>query len=320
MENSRLDEEWALTVDHLVKVYGNGKVAVDDISFKVKKGSLFAFLGVNGAGKSTTINIICSILEKTSGRIVLEGHDLERERTAVKNIIGVVFQNSVLDNMLSVYDNLRFRTAFYSLSNEEAKNRIEEITNLLELRPILKQKVGTLSGGQKRRVDIARAIVHAPKFLILDEPTTGLDPKTRQIVWELIDKVRKETGMTVFLTTHYLEESDLATYVVIMDKGHIITEGSPNELKNRFSRDYLIVYRKLDKEFEKQLREDHLEFDYDTDKKSYRIVIKDTNEAKALLGRYGDEMADIEIKKGTMDDVFLSVTGRKNHGIEEEND
>ena len=320
MENSRLDEEWALTVDHLVKVYGNGKVAVDDISFKVKKGSLFAFLGVNGAGKSTTINIICSILEKTSGRIVLEGHDLERERTAVKNIIGVVFQNSVLDNMLSVYDNLRFRTAFYSLSNEEAKNRIEEITNLLELRPILKQKVGTLSGGQKRRVDIARAIVHAPKFLILDEPTTGLDPKTRQIVWELIDKVRKETGMTVFLTTHYLEESDLATYVVIMDKGHIITEGSPNELKNRFSRDYLIVYRKLDKEFEKRLREDHLEFDYDTDKKSYRIVIKDTNEAKALLGRYGDEMADIEIKKGTMDDVFLSVTGRKNHGIEEEND
>ena len=314
MENN----DWALSVEHLVKVYGNGKRAVDDISFNVKKGSLFAFLGVNGAGKSTTINIICSILDKTSGKIVLEGHDLEKERYEVKNIIGVVFQNSVLDNLLSVYDNLKFRTAFYSLSNEEAKKRIEEITELLELKPILNQKVGTLSGGQKRRVDIARAIVHAPRFLILDEPTTGLDPKTRQIVWELIDKVRQETGMTVFLTTHYLEESDLATYVVIMDKGHIITEGSPNDLKNRYSRDYLIVYRKKDESFEARLDKDGLIYDYDKDKKAYRVVIKDTAEAKALLSRYGNEMGDVEIKKGTMDDVFLTVTGRKDHNVEEE--
>lgn len=313
-------EETSLVVKHLVKVYHNGKRAVDDISFEVKRGSLFAFLGVNGAGKSTTINIICSILEKTEGKVTLEGYDLDQDREAIKNMIGVVFQSSVLDNMLTVYDNLRFRTAFYPLSKAEAKKRIDEIVNLLDLKPILKQKVGTLSGGQKRRVDIARAIVHAPRFLILDEPTTGLDPKTRQTVWETIDKVRKETGMTVFLTTHYLEESDLATYVVIMDKGKIITEGTPNELKNRFSRDYLIAYKKKDQGFAAKLKELGYEYDYDVEKKTYRIVIKDTAEAKKLLSIFPEELSDIEIKKGTMDDVFLSVTGRKGKKEDEEDE
>lgn len=303
------EKEYALEVKDLVKVYANGKTAVDHISFQVEKGSLFAFLGINGAGKSTTINIICSILEKTEGKIYVEGHDLDKERNAIKNIIGVVFQNSVLDGMLTVLDNLRIRTSFYSLSDKEAKRKIDDIVKLLDLGPILNQKVDTLSGGQKRRVDIARAIVHAPKFLILDEPTTGLDPKTRKIVWGLIDKIRKETGMTVFLTTHYLEESELATHVVIMNHGKIIARGTPNDLKNRYSHDYLIVYRKQSQELEDSLKADGYQFSYDHEKENYSIIIPNTAEAKKLLVRYDSMMNDIEIHKGTMDDVFLKVTG-----------
>lgn len=311
------EEDVALDVEDLVKVYSNGKVAVDHISFKVKRGSLFAFLGVNGAGKSTTINIICSILDKTEGKIALEGYDLDHDRLAIKNLIGVVFQNSVLDSMLTVLDNLKIRTAFYSMPKKVAEKKLDDIIHLLDLGQILNQKVGTLSGGQRRRVDIARAIVHAPKFLILDEPTTGLDPKTRQVVWELIDKIRRETGMTVFLTTHYLEESDLATYVVIMNHGKIIAEGTPNELKNTYSRDYLIAYSHKSKELEDRLIEDRYKYFYEAEKHVYRIEIKDTAEAKALLKNYDNLITDCEIKKGTMDDVFLSVTGGEGFENEE---
>lgn len=311
MEENKEYCPYALEVEDLVKVYANGKLAVDHISFKVQKGSLFAFLGINGAGKSTTINIICSILEKTEGKIYVDGHDLDKERNVIKNIIGVVFQNSVLDGMLTVLDNLKIRTSFYSLSNDEAQKKIDDIVKLLELEPILNQKVNTLSGGQKRRVDIARAIVHAPKFLILDEPTTGLDPKTRKIVWGLIDKIRKETGMTVFLTTHYLEESELATDVVIMNHGQIIARGTPNELKNEYSHDYLLVYRNRDEGFEQKIQGEGNRFEYDDEKKIYSIEVKDTKEAKRLLEKYDQDMPDVEIKKGTMDDVFLTVTGGK---------
>lgn len=319
MENKKTlkEEDVALDVKDLVKVYSNGKVAVDHISFKVKRGSLFAFLGVNGAGKSTTINIICSILEKTEGAIEVEGYDLDRDRLAIKNLIGVVFQNSVLDSMLSVRDNLKIRTSFYSMPKKVAAQKLEDIIRLLDLGPILDQKVGTLSGGQRRRVDIARAIVHDPKFLILDEPTTGLDPKTRQIVWELIDKVRRETGMTVFLTTHYLEESDLATYVVIMNHGKIIAEGTPNELKNLYSHDYLIVYSRESEELESKLRKGGCKFFYEREKHIYHIEIKDTAEAKKLLKDYDALINDCEIRKGTMDDVFLSLTGGEGFENEE---
>ncbi len=311
MEENKEYNPYALEVEDLVKVYANGKLAVDHISFQVEKGSLFAFLGINGAGKSTTINIICSILEKTEGKIYVDGHDLDKDRNIIKNIIGVVFQNSVLDGMLTVLDNLKIRTSFYSLSDKEAKKKIDDIVKLLELEPILNQKVNTLSGGQKRRVDIARAIVHAPKFLILDEPTTGLDPKTRKIVWGLIDKIRKETGMTVFLTTHYLEESELATDVVIMNHGRIIARGTPNELKNKYSHDYLIVYRNRNEDFEKKISLEGNPFEYDSEKSIYSIEVEDTKEAKRLLEKYDQDMPDVEIRKGTMDDVFLNVTGGK---------
>lgn len=300
---------YAVEIKNLTKTYGKLK-AVDNISFSVARGSLFAFLGVNGAGKSTTINIICSILDKDSGKIYVGGMDLDANPREIKKSIGIVFQTSVLDKELTVLQNLQIRTAFYGLNRAEAKNNIRNIINLLELEPILKQPVKNLSGGQMRRVDIARAMVHRPKLLILDEPTTGLDPKNRRIVWALIDRIRTETGMTVFLTTHYLEEAELATDVVIMDKGKIIAHGTPNELKNSYSSDVLVSYMPADSMFEAALAGDGYKFKYDTEKHAYRINIADTSVARRLMEKFPRQTADIEILKGSMDDVFLNVTGK----------
>ena len=301
--------DYSVEVEHLSKSYGEVK-AVNDISFRVRQGSLFAFLGVNGAGKSTTINIICSILKKDAGRVTVCGHDLDREGDRIKEEIGIVFQTSVLDKQLTVAENLDLRASFYGLSKAARKKNVERIVELLSLQPILKRPVGNLSGGQQRRVDIARAMVHDPRLLMLDEPSTGLDPKARLAVWSLIDGIRAETGMTVFLTTHYLEEAEKAGYVVIMDKGQIIAEGTPNELKNRYSYDSLLSYCKRDETFEKGLLAEGYRFSYDGEKRAYRIVIENSEAAKRLMQRFDGYTTDIEIIKGTMDDVFLNVTGR----------
>ena len=301
--------DYSVEVEHLSKSYGEVK-AVNDISFRVRQGSLFAFLGVNGAGKSTTINIICSILKKDAGRVTVCGHDLDREGDRIKEEIGIVFQTSVLDKQLTVAENLDLRASFYGLSRAARKKNVERIVELLSLQPILKRPVGNLSGGQQRRVDIARAMVHDPRLLMLDEPSTGLDPKARLAVWSLIDGIRAETGMTVFLTTHYLEEAEKAGYVVIMDKGQIIAEGTPNELKNRYSYDSLLSYCKRDETFEKGLLAEGYRFSYDGEKRAYRIVIENSEAAKRLMQRFDGYTTDIEIIKGTMDDVFLNVTGR----------
>ena len=301
--------EYSVTVEHLCKSYGEVK-AVNDISFTVRKGSLFAFLGVNGAGKSTTINIICSILKKDAGKVTVCGHDLDTQAEQIKNEIGIVFQSSVLDRQLTVWENLDIRASFYGLRRAEKKHNVDEIIELLSLQPILKRPVWNLSGGQQRRVDIARAMVHRPRLLMLDEPSTGLDPKTRLTVWSLIDKIRSETGMTVFLTTHYLEEAEKAGYVVIMDRGQIIAEGTPNELKNRYSYDSLLSYMKPDETFENSLARAGYSFIYDAVRKAYRIRVEDSDAAKRLMREFDRYTADVEVVKGTMDDVFLNVTGR----------
>ncbi|MCD8295035.1 MAG: ABC transporter ATP-binding protein [Clostridia bacterium] len=308
-QTAKPESGYALEIYNLVKSYDTVK-AVNDISLKVARGTLFAFLGINGAGKSTTINIICSILPKDSGKVIVCGHDLDTEAAAIKNDIGIVFQTSVLDRDLTVKENLDIRTSFYSMKKAEKKKSIDSIIELLHLEPILKQPVRTLSGGQLRRVDIARAMVHSPKLLILDEPTTGLDPKTRLQVWGLIDHIRTETGMTVFLTTHYLEEADKASDVVIMDKGRIIARGTPNELKNAYSNDRIVAYMPESGEFEGIMDRDGVKWSYDPEHDAYNIVIKDTADAKATLARYDSFITDMEIVKGNMDDVFLNVTGR----------
>lgn len=210
-----------IQINHLSKSFGNVK-AVQDLSFHVKTGELFAFLGINGAGKSTTINIMCGQLSKDSGSVVINAHDLDKDMDFIKSELGVVFQSSVLDSALSVYDNLQSRAALYGITGREFKKRIDELAEILDFKDLLKRTVGKLSGGQRRRIDIARALFHKPKILILDEPTTGLDPQTRRILWNVISDFRKNENMTVFLTTHYMEEAAEADYVVIIDDGKYI--------------------------------------------------------------------------------------------------
>lgn len=293
-----------IEIKNLEKSYGDNK-AVDNISFEVKEGSLFAFLGINGAGKSTTINIICSILKKDSGQVIINGCDLDTEAEKIKPLIGVVFQNSMLDGSLSVLDNLTTRAGFYGLKGAAWKERLAELSELLELDPILKKPLKNLSGGQKRRVDIARGLINLPKILILDEPTTGLDPQTRKNIWELIDNLRRKRKMTVFLTTHYMEEANKADKVVMLDKGHIVATDTPHRLKNKYSSDYLKVYMPRNEDFEAKVQSFEYLGDY------YLIKIKDSLEAKALIKEYDEFLNDFEVIKGDMDDVFLKITGKK---------
>lgn len=301
-----IDKDCILQIEHLSKSYGDLK-AVDDISLKVKKGSLFSFLGMNGAGKSTTINIICSILKKDSGKIYVNGYDLDKDVNKIKEEIGIVFQNSVLDNDLTVYQNLKVRASFYGFSKKEEKEKINNIVNLLQLNEILDKPINKLSGGQKRRVDIARSMIHNPKLLILDEPTTGLDPKTRLMVWNLINEIRNKTGMNVFLTTHYMEEAEESTYIVIMNKGKIISEGTPLELKNKYTSDYIKAYLDKNEQLEELLNKDKIQYSYFEENKFYKIYIKNSELSVELLNKYKDYIKDFEILKGDMDDVFLNA-------------
>ena len=242
-----------LEIEHLSKSYGNVK-AVDDISFDIERGEFFSFLGVNGAGKSTTINIITTVLPKDKGKITLAGHDLDKDPMFVRSKTGIVFQNSVLDQRLSVYDNLSSRASLYGLAGAEKKRRIGEISEMLGLDEFIKRPYSKLSGGQRRRTDIARALIHTPELLILDEPTTGLDPKTRKTVWETVERIRRQSGMSILLTTHYMEESDKADRIVIIDEGKLVAEGSPVQLKDRYSSDCVKIYRKQSDEADKLLK------------------------------------------------------------------
>ena len=293
-----------IEISSLSKRFGEVQ-AVNDLSFRVKEGELFAFLGINGAGKSTTINIMCGQLSKDSGTVQLSGVDLDSDPDSIKRNLGVVFQNSVLDKELSVQDNLQSRAALYGILGKAFRERLAELAGLLEFDDLLKRTVGKLSGGQRRRIDIARALIHRPKILILDEPTTGLDPQTRSTLWQVIGDLRKNEGMTVFLTTHYMEEAADADYVVILDSGMIAAEGTPLELKNTYTGDFITVYGAE----ESQIKQ--LGAPYETIRDAYRVSVPNTAAATELILKYPDIFRDYEITKGKMDDVFLAVTGKK---------
>lgn len=301
-----------LSVSHLVKRYGSF-TAVDDISFDVKRKALFAFLGENGAGKSTTINIITSILSKDAGKVILDGYDQDFYSDVVKSEVGIVFQNSVLDPLLSPVENLSIRAGFYGIVGKAWSRRLAKLSEMLELTPFLHRPVGHLSGGQRRRVDIARAMLHDPKLLILDEPTTGLDPQTRLSVWDLVDDLREKTGMTVFLTTHYMEEAEKASYALIVDRGRIIAQGTPHELKSEYSGDYVLAYGSVDAAWEERIRAEGRRFFYNRDAGHYRILVKDSSDALAFLEGHRDVAGDFEVLKGSMDDVFLNITGARQY-------
>lgn len=292
-----------IEIEHLYKNFGDVK-AVDDLSLKVKTGELYAFLGVNGAGKSTTISIICGTLAKTSGSVKVCGAD-ENNFDNAKKELGVVFQSSVLDKALSVRDNLKFRASLYGITGEKFEDRLKELDDLLHFSEFINRPVGKLSGGQKRKIDVARALIHKPKLLILDEPTTGLDPMTRKTLWEVIYPLQKNTGMTVFLTTHYMEEAAEADYVVIIDHGKIAAEGTPLELKNKYTGDFITLYTN-DENAVKSLGKP-----YESVQDGFRIAVKNTEEATSLIVARPELFRDYEIIKGKMDDVFIAVTSKK---------
>ena len=285
-----------IEVTGLKKRYGEVE-AVRGIDFTVPGGSLFAFLGVNGAGKSTTINILCSILKKDEGGVTINGFDL-----------GFVFQNTVLDSRLTVRDNLATRAALYGLRGKALNARLDFLRDTLDMGEFFNRPFGKLSGGQKRRADIARGLLHSPKTLFLDEPTTGLDPKSRQAVWNVVGRLKAETGMTVFLTTHYMEEAARADDVVIMDSGAIVAHGTPNELKNAYSGDYLLLYAPQDEATDKRLIDFGFAPKYERDR--YRIKIESGARAVEFFAKYPVYAADFELVKGDMDNVFLNATGR----------
>ena len=299
-----------IKIDHLSKCFGAVK-AVQDLSFRVKEGELFAFLGVNGAGKSTTINIMCGQLSKDSGTVEIDGADLDHDLDRIKRELGVVFQNSVLDGALSVRDNLQSRAALYGIKGAEFARRLSELAALLDFEKILNRPVGKLSGGQRRRIDIARALLHRPKILIFDEPTTGLDPQTRKLLWDVVTELRRTEKLTVFLTTHYMEEAADADYVVILDSGKIVGEGTPLQLKNIYAGDFVMIYG-VDEAAVKALGRA-----YTPVRDGWRIAVANTGEATKLIIENPALFVDYEITKGKMDDVFLAVTGKKLNGGEE---
>ncbi|MCI5961669.1 MAG: ABC transporter ATP-binding protein [Ruminococcus sp.] len=297
MENAHIIE-----IEHLKKSFGDVK-AVNDLSFNVRQGELFAFLGVNGAGKSTTISIICGQLDKDAGNVTVCGESIENGLDKITRRLGVVFQNSVLDQALSVRDNLRSRAALYGINGADFKKRLAELAELLDFGDLLGRTVGKLSGGQRRRIDIARALVHKPEILILDEPTTGLDPQTRKLLWEVVSDLRKKENMTVFLTTHYMEEAADADYVIILDSGKIAAEGTPLALKNRYTGDFITIYGLTDAQI------NELDMPHESLRDAIRVAVPDTAAATALIIKHPDLFRDYEITKGKMDDVFLAVTG-----------
>ena len=293
-----------IKIERLYKSFGD-VTAVNDLSFKVKRGELFAFLGVNGAGKSTTINVICGQLKKDGGSVEICGTSLDENADEIKRKIGVVFQFSALDKDLSVKENLESRAALYGIYGEEFKKRLAVLADNLAFKDFLNRPICKLSGGQRRRVDVARALIHDPEILILDEPTTGLDPQTRNALWNFISDLRTKNGTTVFLTTHYMEEAADADYVIILNKGKIAAEGTPLQLKNAYTGDFITLYGADEEEIKT------LGSSYEKIPNGYRLEVENTAAATKLIVAHPEIFKDYEITKGKMDDVFLAVTGKK---------
>ena len=296
----------AIEIKNLTKKYDEIE-AVRNISFNVEKNSFFALLGANGAGKSTTINIIATLLDFDSGLVSMNGYRLGKDDNKIREKIGIVFQNSMLDKLLSVKENLHIRGSFYGIKPHDIDARVSEINELLEILPFYNQKYGELSGGQKRKADIARALLNWPEILILDEPTTGLDPKSRKDIWELINRLRMEKDITIFLTTHYMEEVHDANKIVVMDRGQILAVGSSEELRQKYSSDRLKVLPR--KGFAERLTGDKMTHNVMNDK--INIPLKDCFEGHQLVETYSEYIEEFEILRGDMDDVFLNITGRK---------
>ena len=301
-------------MNHIIEVNGLKKSysavqAVKGLDFYVETGKIFAFLGPNGASKSTTIDIICTFLKSDAGTVEVDGHLLGRDDNAIRQSIGAVFQDGLLDPLLTVSENLHLRAGFYGLRGKQLETTIRDIAQRMGIGEIMNRPYGKLSGGQRRRCDIARALVNTPKILFLDEPTTGLDPQTRKSVWETITKLQHDTGMTIFLTTHYMEEAAEADYVIVIDNGNIVAKGTPSDLKERFTSDKLTLITKEPEALTKKLTENGLA----PEVVANRVTLKVSNTLAALplINTYQSDITGFTVTTGTMDDAFIAITGKE---------
>lgn len=297
-----------IEVSNLRKSYGNF-TAVKDISFYVEEGKLFSFLGPNGAGKSTTIDTLCTLMDFNSGNVTINGLDLRHDSRAIRQIIGVVFQDSVLDALLSVRENLNIRAGLYTSDKAKIKNAVYEAAAATELDEFIDRPYGKLSGGQRRRADIARALINTPKILFLDEPTTGLDPQTRQSIWNTIRQLQIKTGMTIFLTTHYMEEAAESDYVIVIDHGKVAAKGTPAELKTQYATDTLRLSVSDEAAMRQNMRE--LELDFNIWAGEFIVKLPNTMAAMPILEKCRAYISSFQVLQGTMDDAFIGITGKE---------
>ncbi|MDF1509143.1 ATP-binding cassette domain-containing protein [Robertmurraya sp. DFI.2.37] len=304
--------ESIIVVKDFVKKYGSF-TAVNKISFEVKRGSIFALLGPNGAGKSTTINTLCTISEKTSGFLTIDGKDVSREKEAVRREIGVVFQDSTLDQKMTVEENLRMHAHFYAIPKSLVNERIVFCLRVVDLLEWRKEVVGRLSGGMKRRVELARSLLHLPKLLILDEPTTGLDPQTRTSIWDYLIKLQKEEDLTILLTTHYMDEAEICNQVAVIDHGKVVAFDQPKHLKEKYTKDKAYLRTSNEQELERLLKDGNFVY-HQNSFGEFMIEVNHLSELLKMMNEHSPYITDMEIKKGTLNDVFLEITGSEIRG------
>ncbi len=300
----------AIEINQLTKCYGS-LTAVDHISFSVEQRELLGFLGVNGAGKSTTINMLSTLIAPDGGTASICGCELGKQDEAIRRRIGIVSQQNCLDDLLTVRENLLCRGMLHGASRSGARERLSRLCRIFTLEELLHKRYRTLSGGQKRRCEIAAALMHTPEILFLDEPTTGLDPATRKEVWETIETLRRSTNMTVFLTTHYMEEAARAGRIVIISKGRILAQGTPHGLKEQYAADTLKLYCSGDRTAAIAARLARKGYTATVVDAGLQLTVSRTMDALPLLEELRDRISGFEVVQGTMDDVFLKVVGKE---------
>jgi len=304
-----------IKVENLTKRF-NGITAVDNISFEVEEGTIFGFLGPNGAGKTTTINILCTLLSPTSGKAYIAGHDCMKESAAVRKAIGIVFQDTTLDKDLTAYENLIFHAYLYNVPKDEMKQRVSDVLRFVGLHERKDDLVKKFSGGMKRRLEVARGLIHRPRVLFLDEPTLGLDPQSRTNLWEFITELPKKHNVTIFMTTHYMEEAEVCNRIAIIDKGKIIAMGSPEELKRMVSGDVVYI-RTADNVHAKQEIEKLLNTPV-SEKEGELYMTCDMGDTciPEMIRKIGEKVLSVRLQRPTLNDVFLKLTGKAIRGEE----
>jgi len=302
-----------IVVKDLVKRYGSF-TAVDHVSFEVERGSIFGFLGPNGAGKSSTIHALCTISGFTSGVLTIDGIDVGRDKDGARSRIGVVFQDCTLDPKMTVDENLHMHGCFYGMPKALIRERSRFVLELVDMTDWRKAMAGSLSGGMKRRVEIARSLMHMPQVLFLDEPTTGLDPRTRAEMWTYIDKLRRERGITVFLTTHYMDEAEICNRIAIIDKGKIVALDSPSSLKKRYAADKATIASRDPEALEKLLERHGMSYSSAGADGDYLIQVEDQASLMELISEHRTSIGRMEVSRGTLNDVYLEITGKDIRG------